>query len=234
MLRYRIVRGDNLSKIAKRYGLGSWREIYFHAANTAFRQLRPNPNLIHPGDCVMVPQATQVSRPIAQQPNMRAKTNLSDESDLNGASADLAIEQARSSRNGREWLAAITRTLKQLPFDAARTMHRNGVLAVYFGRASLLRRGERHSSTELDGIQIKVRTTPKPVRHDGVKLYRGDRIHTLDGGSGILFFLPELYMVEVKTDMQILINGKTTRRARRITRPAHLERGTLRERLSEL
>lgn len=56
MNRYVVVRGDNLSKIARRNGLRSWREIYFHSANSAFRELRPDPNLIHPGDTLVIPR----------------------------------------------------------------------------------------------------------------------------------------------------------------------------------
>jgi LysM domain len=52
---YTVQRGDNLSLIAKRYGLRSWQEIYNDAENAEFRRKRPNPNLIFPGDVVIVP-----------------------------------------------------------------------------------------------------------------------------------------------------------------------------------
>lgn len=52
---YVVKRGDNLSLIARRHGLGSWQEIYFHDDNAGFRRRRPNPNLIFPGDLVMIP-----------------------------------------------------------------------------------------------------------------------------------------------------------------------------------
>lgn len=50
-----IKQGEYLSLIAQDYGLASWREIYDHSENAEFRRLRPNPNLVYPGDIVSVP-----------------------------------------------------------------------------------------------------------------------------------------------------------------------------------
>ena len=50
-----VARGDWLSKIAKKYGLSSWRALYYHAANEAFRAKRPNPDRIYPGDKLVIP-----------------------------------------------------------------------------------------------------------------------------------------------------------------------------------
>jgi hypothetical protein len=55
MLLYTVVQGDNLSKIAQRFGLPSWKSIYQAPENEAFRHKRPNPNLIHPGDVIFIP-----------------------------------------------------------------------------------------------------------------------------------------------------------------------------------
>jgi hypothetical protein len=54
---YTVVRGDTLSGIARRHGLASWRELYNHPDNADFRRRRPNPDLIFPGDVVMIPGA---------------------------------------------------------------------------------------------------------------------------------------------------------------------------------
>ncbi len=54
-LYYTVVQGDCLSKIARRHGLASWRTIYDHENNAEFRELRPDPNTIFPGDVVFVP-----------------------------------------------------------------------------------------------------------------------------------------------------------------------------------
>jgi hypothetical protein len=34
----------------------TWQEVYHHSDNAAFRRKRPNPDLIHPGDVVMIPR----------------------------------------------------------------------------------------------------------------------------------------------------------------------------------
>ena len=51
---YTIRSGDTLSAIARAHGI-TWQQLYNHPDNAAFRRRRPNPNLIYPGDVVMVP-----------------------------------------------------------------------------------------------------------------------------------------------------------------------------------
>lgn len=57
MLTHTVVTGDTLSAIAVRYGFeaGEWELIYNQPSNSQFRQLRPDPNLIEPGDKVRIP-----------------------------------------------------------------------------------------------------------------------------------------------------------------------------------
>jgi len=55
-MRYFVQQGDCLSSIAKHFGFGDWRTIYEHPGNSAFRQLRPNPNLIFPNDELFIPE----------------------------------------------------------------------------------------------------------------------------------------------------------------------------------
>jgi len=50
-----VQQGECLSSIAKRYGLADYRTIYDDPANADFKQLRPNPNLIYPGDVLVIP-----------------------------------------------------------------------------------------------------------------------------------------------------------------------------------
>lgn len=51
---YTVKSGDTLSAIARKHGM-TWQDIYNHPTNEAFRQKRPNPNLIQPGDVIMIP-----------------------------------------------------------------------------------------------------------------------------------------------------------------------------------
>lgn len=53
---YVVKQGDTLSLIAKQFKLANWETIYNHPDNADFRKNRPNPNLIYPGDKLIVPQ----------------------------------------------------------------------------------------------------------------------------------------------------------------------------------
>jgi len=52
---YTAKRGDTLSGIARQHGYKSWHEIYDSPENKPFRAKRPNPNLIFPGDLLLLP-----------------------------------------------------------------------------------------------------------------------------------------------------------------------------------
>jgi len=52
---YTVKPGDTLSGIAQKHGFRSWQEIYEDPDNQAFRAKRPNPNLIYPGDVLLLP-----------------------------------------------------------------------------------------------------------------------------------------------------------------------------------
>lgn len=65
---YTVVRGDTLTKIANRRGFRNWRAIYDHPINAAFKRLRPNPNLIYPGDVIQIPDSSPSARHPAHTP----------------------------------------------------------------------------------------------------------------------------------------------------------------------
>jgi N-acetylmuramoyl-L-alanine amidase len=62
---YTVAQGDCLSSISKKFGFSDWRTIYNHASNAEFRRLRPNPNLIYPGDQVFIPDSDTKTEPAA-------------------------------------------------------------------------------------------------------------------------------------------------------------------------
>src|SRR4051812_7845845 len=55
--RYTVRPGDSLSSIATRNGFSSWRDIYDHPDNALLRARRPTPNVIVPGDVIIIPDA---------------------------------------------------------------------------------------------------------------------------------------------------------------------------------
>ncbi len=52
---YTVRQGDYLAKIAHDHGFSKWQTVYQHADNEAFRQKRPDPNVIYPGDQLFIP-----------------------------------------------------------------------------------------------------------------------------------------------------------------------------------
>lgn len=60
---YIVRSGDYLSKIARDHGIADWHTLYHRSENAEFRRLRPNPNLIYPGDRLFIPEPTDRSAP---------------------------------------------------------------------------------------------------------------------------------------------------------------------------
>jgi len=55
-LKYRVRQGDTMARIAWEKGFADWKTVYQHAANTDLRKKRPNPDILAPGDVVVIPQ----------------------------------------------------------------------------------------------------------------------------------------------------------------------------------
>jgi hypothetical protein len=66
---YRAQRGDCLSSIALEYGFADYQIIYQRPENADFRQKRPNPNIICPGDVLFIPdlEIKEVSKATGQR-----------------------------------------------------------------------------------------------------------------------------------------------------------------------
>ena len=50
-----VEQGEYLSLIARRYGFANWKTIWEHPENAALRKNHPNPNVIHAGDRIFIP-----------------------------------------------------------------------------------------------------------------------------------------------------------------------------------
>jgi N-acetylmuramoyl-L-alanine amidase len=55
---HRVSQGECLASIASAHGL-HWRTIYNHPLNAELRSKRPNPNLLYPGDEIVIPDPEQ-------------------------------------------------------------------------------------------------------------------------------------------------------------------------------
>ena len=51
-----VRQGECLSSIALRYGFRNWQSLYYHPDNSALRRRRPNPDTLHPGDEIVIPE----------------------------------------------------------------------------------------------------------------------------------------------------------------------------------
>ena len=76
---YTVKTGDYMAKIAQQHGFSRWQDIYNHPSNQQFRLKRPDPNMIFPGDVIMIPdlpgKPPQSSPPSMQGSPTPAPTN---------------------------------------------------------------------------------------------------------------------------------------------------------------
>lgn len=96
---YIIRQGDNLSLIAKNHGYRDWKVIYFSKCNQRLRQMRPNPDVIKPGDTIMLPPKVSEIRAALDQ-RLKMLTDLRRETDalFGGVARDLDAEFAKLQR----------------------------------------------------------------------------------------------------------------------------------------
>jgi hypothetical protein len=52
---HKVVQGEYLFGIAKKYGFPDWKKIWDHGQNAELKELRKNPNVLFPGDEVFIP-----------------------------------------------------------------------------------------------------------------------------------------------------------------------------------
>lgn len=58
-IKHVVQEGECLSTIALQYDFSNWRTIYDAPENLKFRKKRPNPNVIYPGDIIIIPDREQ-------------------------------------------------------------------------------------------------------------------------------------------------------------------------------
>jgi N-acetylmuramoyl-L-alanine amidase len=105
-----VVQGECLSQIAKRYGFQSHLHLWNHPDNAELRERRRNPNILHPGDVVAIPDKEQRSESCAtgkthrfEAKRLAKELRVVFERPNGDALADVAyeIEVAGESRSGQ-------------------------------------------------------------------------------------------------------------------------------------
>lgn len=72
---HRVQKGECLSSIAARYGHG-WKDVWEHPENAPLRDKRKDPNILHPGDVLFVPDRELKTEPAATNKRHRFKVRL--------------------------------------------------------------------------------------------------------------------------------------------------------------
>lgn len=82
-----VQQGECLNSIAHKYGFADYKKIYEHGDNADFKQARPDPNLIFPGDRLVIPDKVakafscatgQTHRFVVKQPKRKLQLKLLD------------------------------------------------------------------------------------------------------------------------------------------------------------
>ena len=73
---HKVEQGECLSSLAARYGFSGWKRLHEHSANGELKKKRPNPNILAPGDEVVVPDRSQKSLSIATDRTHPFRVNI--------------------------------------------------------------------------------------------------------------------------------------------------------------
>lgn len=93
-----VKQGECLSTICAKHGWSDWRKLYDAPENAELKKLRPNPNVLYPGDVVAIPQPPrqplklstgQVHTIVVKRPKARLRVKLMDS--VEGAGANLSF-----------------------------------------------------------------------------------------------------------------------------------------------
>src|SRR5258705_11239877 len=68
-----VRQGEHLSRLAKEAGLPSYLTIWNHSKNSDLKSKRKNPNVLHPGDEVFIPEMNPQSRDASTDARHRYK-----------------------------------------------------------------------------------------------------------------------------------------------------------------
>lgn len=95
MSAYTVVQGDCIYSIAAKYGF-PWKVLWNHPDNAALKQQRKDPNVLLPGDVVMVPDL--------RKKDVSCATDANHPFQLNGSPAKLSLQMLDRNHNPRKGL----------------------------------------------------------------------------------------------------------------------------------
>lgn len=72
-----VQQGECLSSIAAAEGFADWHFLYEHPLNSEFKRLRPNPNVIFPGDVIAIPDREPAARSVPAGTTSRFRVRVS-------------------------------------------------------------------------------------------------------------------------------------------------------------
>lgn len=192
-----VQQGECLSAIARKYGLPDFAAIYDHPDNADFKKKRKDPNVIHPGDRVVIPDrahktvecatgATHVFK--AKLPKRKLELRMQDASGDPIAGVPYVLLVGEKKMEGTTSSDGLIR--HDIPWDArSATLEMNGV-------ERTLRIGDLNPMADTDdkgitGVQSRLANLGySPGRVDGVhgkrttaaiKSFQSDHGMTIDG-----------------------------------------------------
>lgn len=104
-----VQQGECFSTIAARYGFADYQKIYSHPENDSLRRMRPDPNLLHPGDLIVIPEHTKkkislstgtTHTIVVQMPKKRLRIRLKDADGRNASGAKYVIGANKLRKEG--------------------------------------------------------------------------------------------------------------------------------------
>jgi len=200
---YTVQQGDYLSKIAKDFGFTDYRVIWNDPDNAELKAKRKNPNVLYPGDKLVIPDKTLREEPrptderhrfVMERPALRLRLVLEDvyERPIANATCLLTIEgeSRRVTTDGKgridEPLPAGVTSARLIIQDAVQTHLNSIAIPVKIGHLDPPEElsGQRARLTNLGYFPGKAASKDDPTFRAAVEQFQADHGLTVDGICG--------------------------------------------------
>lgn len=197
--RHVVKPGECFASLAARYGFEDYSVLYNHPANAKLKQIRPNPNVLYPGDVVIIPEnepkklklATARTHPIkVRRPKKELRVVLKDDQGkaLTSAPYTLSIDGSDPPEEGTTDGSGLLK--HRVPTDAQSVLVEiSGLrLRLRLGRLAPLRdtpdAGVRGTQTRLFNLGYSVGALDGKMSrstHVAIAMFQHDREMPVDG-----------------------------------------------------